>query len=386
MRRFLSILALAIAFVGFAFPPAASAQIDDGFPPHGRSRSVEARVITVERDWTVDEKRQMIFRAVDETGAEYRVDTTEGYVEGLRYDVKRGTRVILEVNEGPEGDVEAFLADVVRTRGLLGVFLIFCALVVAVGYWRGLFALAGLGLTLGILFAFVFPRILAGGNPLLTTAVGGVIILAVNMHLSHGFSRRTFVAFLSTFGGLLVALLASVVFVKFAFLSGLASEEANFLFWRFGSTAYPQGILLAAMLLGAIGVLDDIAVTQTETVAELKHANPALTSRDLYTRAMRVGRHHIASTVNTLVLAYVGVSMPLFLLFLSMPDITVSQFLNTEQVAEEIVRTLAGTSALILTVPLATWLAALTARGDAGWLEEGKGGGHGPHHAHVHGA
>lgn len=371
IRRFFAALVLA-----FVLPMAAHAQVAAGdVPPADSSSNVQAVVTHVQKDWTVDGKRQMIFDVKTRDGEVYQVDTTQGYVEGLRYDIKEGTQVLLEINKGEDG-TQAYLADVVRTDGLLLIFLLFCALTIAVGYWRGLFALVGLGLTLGVLFGFVFPRILAGGNPVLITAAGGVIILAVNMHLSHGFSRRTFVAFLSTLGGFFLALLASVLFVKLAHLSGLASEEANFLFWRFGSSTYPQGILLAAILLGALGVLDDITVTQTETVAELKHANPNFTAQELYARAMRVGRHHIASTVNTLVLAYVGASLPLFLLFLSTPGLTFGQFLNTEQVAEEIVRTLAGTAALVLTVPLSTWLAALVVRSsDAD---------HGDGHAHAH--
>ncbi len=365
----------ALAFV-LLLPYSVHAQTAAGdVPPQGSSQNVQAVVTEVEKDWTVNGKRQMIFDAKTQDGATYRVDTTQGYVEGLRYDVKEGTRVLLEVNSGDDG-TQAYLADVVRTDGLLVIFLAFCLLTVAVGYWRGFAALIGLGLTLGVLFGFVFPRILAGDNPLLITAAGGVVILAVNMHLSHGFSRRTFVAFLSTLGGFFLALIASVAFVRLAHLSGLASEEANFLFWRFGSSTYPQGILLAAILLGALGVLDDITVTQTETVAELKHADPSLSAKELYVRAMRVGRHHIASTVNTLILAYVGASMPLFLLFLSTPGMTFTQFLNTEQVAEEIVRTLAGTAALVLTVPLSTWLAALVVR-----AKDGHGAGHGHTHS-----
>lgn len=358
IRRFFAAVALSLLL-----PFSAFAQVDAGdIPPAGSSENIQAVVTEIEKDWLVGGKRQMIFSAKTVEGDVFRIDTTQGYVEGLRYDLKKGTRVLLEVNRSSDGTT-AYLADVVRTGGLLIIFLLFCALTVAIGYWRGLFALVGLGVTLGVLFGFVFPRILAGDNPLLITVAGGVAILAANMHLSHGFSKRTFVAFLSTLGGLIVALIASSAFVKLAHLSGLASEEANFLFWRFGSSAYPQGILLAAIVLGALGVLDDIAVTQTETVAELKHADPKLTPKDLYTRAMRVGRHHIASTVNTLILAYVGASMPLFLLFLSTPGLTLGQFLNTEQVAEEVVRTLAGTAALMLTVPLSTWFAALAERG-----------------------
>lgn len=336
--------------------------------------TVQATVSEIEKDWTVDGKHQMKLTAAGDDGKTYRIDTSQGYTDSLRYDLKVGTRIVLEIDDNGDGTQRVFIADVVRTGAILWMFLVFALITVAVGYWRGFAALVGFGVTLGLLFGFVFPHILSGGNPVLYTMIGGILILAINMHLSHGFSRSTTVAFLGTVAGLFIALIASAVFIKTVALTGLASDEANFLYWRIGNTLYPPGVLLAAILLGAVGVLDDVTVTQAETVEELLKANPAMPRRELFASAMRLGRHHIASTVNTLVLAYVGASMPLFLLSMSTPGMTIQQFLNTEQVAEEAVRTLAGTLALILAVPISTWLATMTAK-------PGKGG---HDHGHVH--
>lgn len=324
--------------------------------PEVESREVRAEVVSIESEEEVDGIQQMIFIA-EVDGQQYRINTAESYVEGLRYNLKEGDKIYIQIIEADNEVVGVFLVDVVRTTRLLWVVLLFIAVVVAVGLWRGVASLAGLAVTFAVLFAFVFPAIIAGRDPVLVTVIGSVVILAVNMHLSHGFNRRTFYALGATIIGLVLALVFAKLFVGFTNLSGLASEEAALLFFSAEHVLWPQGILLAGIILGAVGVLDDIAITQSEVVAELKDADKKLSRKELFVRAMKIGRHHIASTINTLVLAYAGVAMPLLLLFLITQGITPLRFLNQEQVAEEVVRTLAGTLALILTVPISTWLA-----------------------------
>ena len=163
-------------------------------------------------------------------------------------------------------------------------------------------------------------------------------------------------ALVSSLVGLGLVVLFTPIFLYVAQISGLASEEAALLFWELNGLQIPSGILAAGIILATVGVLDDIAITQSEVVDELLLADPHVTRRQLFIRAMRVGRHHIASTVNTLVLVYVGTALPIFLLFMNQ-SVGLIDFLNTELIAEEIVRTLAGTSALILTIPISTWLA-----------------------------
>ncbi|MBI1907905.1 YibE/F family protein [Candidatus Uhrbacteria bacterium] len=318
-------------------------------PPAG-SREVEAEIVEIIDDAYQDGIRSIEFYADGEDGQRYRVNTLNSFTEGMQFNLEPGDRVILS---------PAYLADVVRTGALVWIALFFAIITIAVGLRRGVFALVGFAATIGILFWFVFPRILGGADPVFTTAAAAILILAINLSLSHGLTRNTAVAFGGTAFGVVLAWVLSAAFVAFAKLSGLSSEEATFLYWQFGGLASPAGLLLAGIILGAVGVLDDIAITQCETVAELKAANPRFTRRELFVRAMRVGRHHIASTVNTLVLAYVGSALPLFLIFLADHNVSLWRFLNTEAVAEEVVRTLAGTSALVLTVPLTTFLAAM---------------------------
>ncbi|MDA1038204.1 MAG: YibE/F family protein [bacterium] len=304
--------------------------------------------------------RYALFEAVDSDGVLYRIDTREGYLEELRYNLNEGQKILLQVIDEADGSTTVFFMDVVRTNALIWITLFFALVAVIVGRLRGVFALVGLAVTLLVLFALILPRILSGADPVVTTVLGSLVILAVNMHLSHGLSRRTFMAFLSTVVGLILVVVFAKLFVGFAHLSGLASEEAALLYLKSTNLSIPSGLLLAGIILGAVGVLYYIAITQSETVSELIEADSRLSAKELYKRAMRVGRHHIASVVNTLVLAYAGVALPLFLLFLATGSIETWRFLNEEVVAEEIIRTIAGTVGLIFLVPISTWFAVLS--------------------------
>ena len=326
------------------------------------SEEVEAKIIEIVSLTEIEGVDHAIFRAESKSGEEFLVNTRESFTEGLRYKLKEGDVVYLQVLRNLEDNsvAAAFLSDVRRGPALALIFVIFAVTILLVGWFRGLSSLVGLLVTLGVLFLFILPQILHGSDPILVTVIGSIVILGVNMHLSHGFSRSTFFAFLSTVVGLLLVCVFAKLFSGFANLSGLANEEAVLLYFNNPDVIFPQGILLAGIILGAVGVLDDVAITQSEAVHELSEANDSLSRKELFTRAMRIGRHHIASTVNTLVLAYAGVALPLLLIFLSASEVSFLRFLNEEPVAEEIVRTFAGTLALVLTVPLATLFAAFS--------------------------
>lgn len=351
MKRILLFFLSFFFLSSLAFP--AIAQESQGF----ESSETRGRITTIE-SYTGGDTPAYELTVETEDGTPFLVRTVDSYPEGYFVTLHEGQRVILQVFSGPDGEPQAVLSDLVRTPSLIWIFLFFTFVTVLVGFFRGLNALLGLVVTIGILFLFVFPRILEGGDPVLTTVLGSIAILAINMHLSHGFQKKTLMAFASTVAGLALAVIFASIFVSVAKLSGLGSEEAMFLYLGSAAISVPTGILLAGIILGAVGVLDDIAIAQSEVVSELVEADPKLSQKELFMRAMRVGRHHIASTVNTLVLAYAGASLPLFLLFLQ-GGVSAGEFMNIELVAEEIVRTLAGTTALVLTVPIATWFAVL---------------------------
>ena len=288
-------------------------------------------------------------------GETFTLDTNTSHPYGVSFDLNEGQEVYLQILEDPAGN-QVYLEDVVRTDALLGLVVLFAIITVIIGRSRGLRSLIGLAVTIAILFAVVFPQILSGADPVVTTALGSMVILAVNMHLAHGLNKRTALAVASTTVGLGLVVLFAVVFTNITALSGLASEENILLFWDLEAIRLPVGILMAGIILGAVGVLDDIAITQSEIVDELKQANPSMPRKELFKAAMRIGRHHIASTVNTLVLVYAGAALPLLLLYMGTQE-GWGNFFNNEIVAQEIVRTLAGTCALVLLVPISTYLA-----------------------------
>ncbi|SCK14372.1 YibE/F family protein [Streptomyces sp. WMMB 322] len=253
---------------------------------------------------------------------------------------------------------------------LAGVFALF---VVLVGRLRGVRALVGLGLSFAVLSLFILPAILQGSNPLVVAVVGGSAIMLATLYLCHGLSARTSVAVLGTLISLLLIGVLGSLFIGWANLTGNTDDQTGLVHGLFPGIGI-QGLLLAGVLIGSLGVLDDVTVTQTSAVWELKEADPGAGWRKLYGAAMRIGRDHIASVVNTLVLAYAGAALPLMLLF-SIARSGVTAVATSEVVAEEIVRTLVGSIGLVASVPVTTLLAALVVSSGRGRAAAGASGG-----------
>jgi uncharacterized membrane protein len=266
-----------------------------------------------------------------------------------------GDRVVLNVVEEADPLFRYHYADRDRRGILVAVALVFGLAVVGLGRVKGLAALGGLAVSVGILMAFVAPAILAGSEPVLVASVGGAAIAFSTLYLAHGWRKLTHVAVMGTFLALALTMALSFVVAWFARFSGFASEESLYLALLDGVQV--SGLVLAGTVLGAIGALDDVTVTQVSAVFEIGQANPGMSEHDLYRAGLRVGRDHIASTVNTLLLAYAGAAMPLLLL-LSLSELPLTAIANSEVVAIEIVRTLVGSIGLVASVPITTWLAA----------------------------
>ncbi|MER6757110.1 YibE/F family protein [Micromonospora echinofusca] len=249
------------------------------------------------------------------------------------------------------------IAEHQRGKPLVWLVALFAAAIVAFGRWRGLAALAGLAASFAILLTFVLPGIGAGSPPLLVAVVGAALIMFVVLYLTHGVTAQTSVAVLGTLGSLVLTGVLGTIATAATHLTGFGSEDATTLS-MYQADVDLHGLLLAGIIIGSLGVLDDVTVTQAATVTELAHANPGLSRRQLYRAATRVGRAHIASTVNTIVLAYAGASLPVLLL-LTADSRAVTQLLTSEFLAQEIVRSAVATLGLIAAVPLTTGLAAL---------------------------
>ncbi len=238
---------------------------------------------------------------------------------------------------------------------IVGIFFV---LALIFGRLRGLASIGGLMFSIFLLAYFIVPSIVAGHDPLLISLVGSAIIIIVSIFLAHGFNERSGLAALSTFITLAAAGGMSYYFVHIAKLFGLGSESSFYLQSGLAGSINLRGLLLAGVIIGTLGILDDVTTTQTATVDEIYKANKQLTLKELYSRSTSVGKEHIASLVNTLALAYAGASLPLFLLITISTNQPLWIALNSEFVAEELIRTLVGSVTLILAVPLSTLLAA----------------------------
>jgi uncharacterized membrane protein len=268
-----------------------------------------------------------------------------------------GDLVVVAETESAAGPAY-YVTDRYRLPSLGVAAVLFLGLALVFSRRRGLGAIAGLAITALVLARFVVPAIVEGRSPLLVSLVGALVITLTSIYFAHGLSLRTSIAVGSTLVTLVIAWGLAITCVTMGRLFGLGSEEAFYLQLAPAAQLNMRGLLLGGIILGALGVLDDITTAQAAAVDELHKANPSLDARELYRRGLSVGREHITALVNTLFLAYAGASLPLFILFTIYNDVPLWVTLNSEFVAEEIVRTLVGSMALILAVPITTGAAA----------------------------
>ncbi|MCW2694741.1 MAG: YibE/F family protein [Mycobacterium sp.] len=267
---------------------------------------------------------------------------------------------LAETADPGTGALQYYVDDYTRGPPLLLLGALFALVIVGIARWRGLAALVGLGVAMAALVVFVLPALLDGKSPLAVAVVGSAAILFVVLYLAHGFSARTSSALLGTLAALAATAALGTAALPLARITGLSSEETGALQTYVGQVPL-RGLLLAGLVIGAIGVLNDITVTQASVVWELAEADPAAGPGTLYRRGMRVGRDHIASTVYTLVLAYAGAALPTLLLF-TVARRSIGQVLTGDLVGTEVVRSIVGGIGLSLAVPASTIVAALAVR------------------------
>ncbi|MGW7523533.1 YibE/F family protein [Streptomyces sp. NPDC054783] len=293
-------------------------------------------------------------------------DTGRTFTEIVQPDqtrqLRQGEQVVVAYEPSAPKDLQYSVTDVNRKLPVGLLAGIFALAVVVVGRLRGVMALVALAVSFLVLTLFILPAILQGSNPLLVAVVGSSAIMLIALYMCHGLSARTSVAVLGTLASLLLIGILGSKFIGWAALTGNTDDSTGLI-----HGLYPKidmsGLLLAGVIIGSLGVLDDVTVTQTSAVWELHDANPSMGWRGLYRAGIRIGRDHIASVVNTLVLAYAGAALPLLLLF-SIAQSSVGTVANSELVAEEIVRTLVGSIGLVASVPVTTALAALVVSAD----------------------
>lgn len=339
-------------------PPIPQLQLEPAeLPPEQFFRAEVVSVEKPENIGAIFQRVEIKLLTGDDSAKIIKID--HGATTTIREDemVKVGEEVVVIAIPTFDGGIDYFIVDKYRLPAIFWIFAIFFAAIIYFGGKKGLGALFGLVISIAVIIKFILPQILSGHSPMGITLLGIVLILPVSIYLAHGFSKRTSVALLSSAITIGIASIVSIIFVNFAKLSGLGSEEAFYLqIGQYGEINF-QGLLLAGILIGALGVLDDVSTAQSAVVDELQKANPNLSTKELYKRGISVGREHTSSMVNTLVLAYAGTALPLLLLFTVNENVPLWVNLNSNLIAEEIIRSLVGSSALVLAVPITTWFA-----------------------------
>lgn len=272
---------------------------------------------------------------------------------------KEGEKVIVGYSKNSDGGEFFYILDYVRKTNIYILFFIFLIVIIAIGRWKGVKALVSLGISIFIIMAFIVPQIIAGANPVFISIIGSFLILLAIVYLTEGFGRKSHIAAISILACLVITVVLSVIFNSLTKLTGMSSEETLFLV-NIGQTKINfQGLLLAGMIIGALGVLDDIVIGQVEAVNQIKKANPGLSKSATFKAAHEIGNAHFGAIINTLFLAYAGVSMPMLLLFNlgREPFVSFGDVINNEIIATEIVRTLVGSIGLAFAIPITTFLA-----------------------------
>lgn len=333
-----------------------------------QSKSFRAEVIKVLEERTIDREdgSQMIQQNLLLLGLDGDYRGEEIVSNGIGdFDLvsvgnyKVGDKVYVDRIGGVGEQESFFVTDYVRTGQLGWLLVIFLFAIIVVGGIKGLRSLISLILSFAVILLVIIPLILRGIDPVLVAAFGVFLVLMVIIYLTEGWNKKSHLAVVSVFFSLLLTLLLSWIFVLWSRLSGFASEEATLLVGTVAGSINFQGLLLAGILIGSLGVLDDIVVGQIEAVAQIKEINPELPTHKTFFSAYKIGNTHLGAIINTLFLAYAGVSLPLLVMFYlgSGQGLDFWQIINNDAIATEIVRTLVGAIGLIFSMPVATLLA-----------------------------
>lgn len=351
----------ALFFIAFFTPQLTFAQV-----AQPKDELFKAEVINITSSGeTVIENKHLPYQVVKvkildgkDKGKEVIVE--HGKLSTIRDDqkVRLGEKVVLLRIHAPGGQ-EYQIVDKYRLDMLWPIIGVFFVLVLILSRLKGLGSIAGLFISLAVILLFIVPRILAGDDPLFISIAGSLFIMVTTIYLAHGFSRKTHIAIISTFISLVLTGFIAYFFVNLAKLSGLGGDDATTLaFGQTGNINF-KGLLLGGIIIGTLGVLDDVTTGLSASIEEIRKANSKYTFMQLVKSGLRVGSEHIASLVNTLVLAYAGAGLPLFLFLILNPlGHPLWTILNSEIIFEEIVRTIAGSIGILLAVPITTLLAA----------------------------
>lgn len=281
----------------------------------------------------------------------------------IRHDmilIETGDRLMVTISSMPDGSTTAYFTDFYRRNSLLLLLGIFILGSVIISGWKGVKSLVGILLSLAVIILIILPGIQEGRDPLSVSILGSFLFVGFSLYLVYGWNAKTHAAVLGSFIALTFTGILAFIFVNNARLTGYGDENMFYISQLTQNTLNIRSLLLAGVLIGTLGVLDDLVISQASAVFELFRSNPKHTFKSLFKSAMNIGQDHIAATVNTLVLAYAGASLPMLLLF-SFRNVDFGLATNLEFIAEEIVRTIVGSLGLFAAVPITTALAAFIA-------------------------
>lgn len=296
-----------------------------------------------------------------ETGKKVMIENSGSIKLSAQKTLKPGDKVV--VMGVTQNDKTVYSVwDKYRLNYIYFIVIGFFALIVIFAGLKGIGSIIGMIISFLVLVAFIVPQILAGHDPLLISIIGSAVILLTTIFLAHGISKKTGAAVFSTIIALTLTGIISFIFVKLFALNGTGDETSTLL--QIGNyNINAQGLLLGGIIIGTLGVLDDVTTTQSAAIFELFKLDKKLSFTDLFSKGYMIGREHIASLVNTLILAYAGASLGLFVFFVLNPNNTPAWvMINSEMVSEEIVRAVSGSMGLILAVPITTIIASYLAK------------------------
>ena len=352
-------VALVLVFVFTLNKPPADEAPDMGYT----ADTVKAEVLSIAEEGSVQmgdvtQTYQIVNLRVLEgqyEGQEFTTDYGRRYILPSDYLLRPGEKILVSVAQMPDGNTFVHFVDFVRTNSLIILGLFFVLVCVLVSGWKGVRSLLGIGVSVLVIIYFIVPRILNGQNPIMISLLGSFFFLTVTQYLVYGWTLKTHITMAAISLAILFTGLMALFFVDLVRLNGMGDENAMYILTQYNQLNI-KNLLIAGIMIGSLGILDDLVVGQTSAVIEIYRANPAMRFQQRFKRAMNVGRDHIAATVNTLVLAYLGASLSLFLLF-SNSNVAFSTLMNFNYLAEEIVRSLVGTVGLFTAVPITTFIA-----------------------------
>jgi uncharacterized membrane protein len=330
---------------------------EQNFSYYEETSFYKGRVLKVEHEdidyQSADQKLKVEILNNDFIGKEFLVDNRAVLDIDKSHIFKEGDDVLLTTTDKRT----FYVGDHLRQNGLILALFIFIATILYFGRMRGIGAIFGLGFSFLVLIYYIIPRIISGEEIIKVTLIGILIISGVSIFLAHGISRKANVIWLSAVVTLLVAIFLSHFFVETTNLFGRGSDvDFSFSFGEYSHISL-KGLLFAGLVIGVFGVITDVVSTQTAAIWQIKRANPNLGRKELYQRGILVGREHIASLVNTLILVYVGASLPLFIIVMGIEHTPLWVMINGEIIAEEVIRAITGSVSLILGVPISSFFA-----------------------------